>query len=274
MVSMDMVMQGGALCVLLLGVLVLPRAPYPRAELLSLVGLSAAGGLITGRLLWWVVANQRRPSGVDVHVLWSFSEGGIGSVGVLVGAMCSALCVMALLDMRKHKEIADFLAPLGMFALGMARLGCMFHGCDFGVELEPQSYLTSLTWLSHLGGRYFPGSAPAWSWFSLTGGLLPDGGTPWLRPFAFVLGVGNLLISIVFFVLFYRRTLPVGWVALGVGCVYSAWRLVLEGWRHDAAGALVSGMNVNQALMACALVVWCGVGVFWLMMARRKKEDV
>jgi phosphatidylglycerol:prolipoprotein diacylglycerol transferase len=116
----------------------------------SLHGLAVAVGVAAGALL--AVRRAREPAPVLVavaavavvslagaHALYRalhggpgrFWSGGLASTGGIAAGLVAAVVVARLLR-RPAAEVLDAVAPAGVLALGIGRIGCFLAGCCYG----------------------------------------------------------------------------------------------------------------------------------------------
>ncbi len=101
------------------------RRARDRAGVLVAVAVSAVAALAGAHALFHAL--HAGPGG-----LWS---GGLSSMGGIVATVATT-CVMARLTRRPAVELLDVLAPAGLLALGIGRVGCFLAGCCYGVPTE------------------------------------------------------------------------------------------------------------------------------------------
>ncbi len=245
--------QGGALMAAMTLVMLWPRPPAPRDELLAGAGFCALGAGVGARLVWAIAAALRGERLWWDALTAGVWEGGFSSFGALGGA----LFVMAMIHHRwraSRAQLADFFVPIGLGSLALARLGCVAHGCDFGA-IMPDGW-------ESFGMHYHDAHAPAWQWFSSQGGLLADGGTPALAPMSLWLSGATILGVIVWSAraLASHRAWQHGLLAARLITTYGVIRAVGELWRHPGAGAHLGEVNVNLvlalAMTMAGLVMW------------------
>lgn len=245
----DDLLQGGALLLALF--LVWWRAPHQgfpsRYDLLAILGIACVGGALGGRLLWWVAASLRAEVTSLTPLVALPPDAGFSSLGVLGGAAMAGLLVIVFGGYRKHLWlILDFLSPIFFLSLAVARLGCLAHGCDFGVEMPRDIPLLTV--------RYHDPHSFAWQWFDARRSLDLDGTTPPLFALALWSSVGTL--ALVTSVSLARRRWPTPWqagshtTALLLG--YALYRFLLEGARHPSSQAFLTRaeiVSVSRAML-------------------------
>jgi len=196
-------------------VLALRRARDPTSVLAAVAAVTVAA-LVGAHALFLVLRGGR--GGV-----WT---GGLASTGGVAAGLAAA-ALAARFARRPVLEVLDAIAPAGLLALGIGRLGCFLGGCCYG---RP----TALPW-----GVVFPGLGP-----------------PARHPLQLYSAAADLAVL----VLLPRRSAPTGVVAccacLGLGIV----RAGLE-WLRDAGttDALVPGVVTlpQAAALLLALGALC-----------------
>lgn len=118
-------------------VLAVRRAPVPGAALAAVAFITVAA--LAGAHLWFHLFHGGGGG------LWS---GGLASTGGIAAGL-GATVVAARLTRRPVRELLDVIAPAGLLALGVGRVGCFLAGCCWG---QP----TELPW-----GIVFPELGPA-----------------------------------------------------------------------------------------------------------------
>lgn len=217
-------------------------------DLFALFGLAGVVALLGARAAWVVVALARGASLGIEHVFGL--EGGFGSIGAL-GALGALLVwgVPSLLGPRADRlALADDFVLAGFAALGVARLACVWRGCDFGVA--------SSTWPPAMS--YHEHAAPA---VAVLGAGVPT------APMALYLSCWTL--GAVAAVWLLGERLSPGRAARAVLVLYLTGRALIESLRHPLAGAHVDGVNVNQISCIVALVCVILVSHFIFLRAGR-----
>lgn len=152
----------------------------------------------------------------------------------------------------------DALVLAGLSGLGLARVGCLSNGCDFG-------RLTDVPWALHYG----PGTAAYMQ--HLKSGLIAWGAPESLgvHPFALYLSLGVLIITLTGTAMLWTRRVPPGRVGLGCGMGYLVVRFLVE-WARDPATVLEiwAGFNVHH-LLAILGVLLC-IAAIALQQHRRR----
>jgi phosphatidylglycerol:prolipoprotein diacylglycerol transferase len=196
--------------------LALRRARDPASALAAVAAVTVAA-LLGAHVLILLLSGER--GGV-----WT---GGLASTGGVAAGLAAA-ALMARLARRPTLEILDAIAPAGLLALGIGRLGCFLAGCCYG---RP----TALPW-----GVVFPA-------------LGPPARHP-LQLYSAAADVGLVL-------LLAGRSAPSGIVACRACAGFGIVRAALESLRDPAAtDALVRGAVTLPQAAALALAG----GALWL----------
>jgi phosphatidylglycerol:prolipoprotein diacylglycerol transferase len=153
--------------------------------------------------------------------LWT---GGLSSTGGIAAALAT-IWVAARATDRPPLALLDALAPAGLLALGIGRIGCFLAGCCYGVA-------TDLPW----------------------GVVFPDLGPPARHPLQLYAAAGDL--GLVF--LLPGRDAPAGRVTRAVAIGFGVLRAGLETLRDPAAADLVAGGPLTLAQAAALLLAAAG----------------
>ncbi|MFP4598688.1 MAG: prolipoprotein diacylglyceryl transferase family protein [Persicimonas sp.] len=232
----------------------------PLSDVTALFGLSVVSAAVGSRLCWvmldpaagWTMLLEHPMAIVDL------SRGGHNSFGALGGA---ALAVglwykdLWLEDGRRGAasrgvgatralSMLDALVPAGLAGLSMARLGCLFDGCDFGRA-------TALGWaVQHSQGTR------AFAWHAQQG--LVEAGAQWsaaVHPFGAYLAAGTLLIAAVAVAALASTEVTPGRVATWAASAYLILRLVVEWTREPTTASIgIAGASAHQLLAVAGLV--------------------
>lgn len=95
-------------------------------------------GVLGARLLDLVIYRDvyfGRSDGSGLSVVASAAQGGLVYYGGLVGGFL-CLVVWAHFKRKPLADVADFVAPLVILALGVTRIGCFLNGCCFGIPAD------------------------------------------------------------------------------------------------------------------------------------------
>src|SRR5438094_7074243 len=198
------------------GALLVARRTPGQASGLVTAALVAVAALVGAHRLFRALHGG--PDGV-----WS---SGLASMGG-IGAGIAAACVAAWISRRPAREVLDAVAPGGLLALGIGRIGCFLAGCCYG---RP----TALPW----------------------GVVFPALGAPARHPLQLYSAASDLLLCL----LLPRRSHAVGAVArrgcIGFGCL----RAALETLRDPATTDVLPGgwLTLPQAAaLLLALAAGC-----------------
>jgi phosphatidylglycerol:prolipoprotein diacylglycerol transferase len=167
--------------------------------------------------------------------------GGLASMGGVVAGLLAAP-VLARLCAVRLPTLADALAPAGLLALGIGRLGCFLAGCCYGSPTE-------LPW----------------------GVVFPDLGHLPRHPLQLYSAAADVAISCAV----ARRPGPPGAAAARTLGAFAAARFALEWLRDPAATDRLPGVGVTLA-QACCVALWVAarpwrhrpVGGLWRYRAR------
>ncbi len=147
----------------------------------------------------------------------------------------------------------DLLAPAAGIGIAVARVGCWFAGCCFGMP-------TTLPW----GVHYPPGSNAHIAYVGTTGSFFSSvDGPPAVHPiplYEIAVAVSGVVIAL----WVWHRFVATGRWSSGSAAVsfvlwYAGWRAVLETMRHESATSLLPGWGWQTVFLAIA-----AVGVVWL----------
>lgn len=243
----------------------------PLSEVLALFGLSVVAAAVGSRISWvmldpavgWAMIFEHPMAIVDLSRGGHNSFGALGGAALAVGLWYKDLWRAGTRrDRRSDRSprgshgvralsMLDALVPAGLAGLSMARLGCLFDGCDFGKT-------TALPWAVHHspGTRAFAAHAEQ--------GLV-EAGAQWsvaVHPFGAYMAAGTLLIAAVAVAVLAKTEVASGRVAAWAASAYLALRLVVEWTREPTTASMaIPGSSVHQllavaGLAAVALVVW------------------
>jgi prolipoprotein diacylglyceryltransferase len=204
---------------------------------LALCGVAAAiGGRAWALGAWWL------GEGGGATWMWDpFSPAGYASAGAFAGAALATGVHRVVFGAEETARVLDVVTPGGFFALGAARLGCLFEGCDVG-------RLTEAPW-----AVAYPRGHVVWS-EQLARGVI-DSSAQWstaLHPFALYVAIPTAFVAIVSVAF---RAPAAGQRTLLVASAYGMIRLVAEFFR-DGPALIHSGHGV-------AIAVLVGVWVWW-----------
>lgn len=229
-----------------------PRARMARADAFSLFGLAGVFGVVCARLFWWC-AQWLSSSPPDFTSLYSPS-GGFASVGALTGCALAWGAMFGKESPERQRAALDLFVPAGLVALGVARLGCLARGCDFGVHTE-----------GAFAVAYSHPSTPAVVELVARGELV-GGQTASLIPLPLYLSFVSTFAAL-FAVLVASRWRKPGRCAMIAASLYVIGRAFVEAWRHPASAPMLGGMNLNQWAM---MIFAFGVMVTWYVWERKR----
>lgn len=239
----------------------------PLSDVMALFGLSVVAAAVGSRLSWvmldpavgWAIIVEHPMAVIDLSRGGHNSFGALGGAAIAVGLWYKDAWFQ---DRRADTSsrgshgaqalsMLDALVPAGLAGLSMARLGCLFDGCDFGRA-------TVLPWAVHHspGTRAFAAHVEQ--------GLV-EAGAQWsatVHPFGAYLAAGTLLIAAVAVAVLARVKVAPGRVATWAASAYLGLRLVVEWTREPTASSMnIAGSSVHQllavaGLAAVALIIW------------------
>ncbi len=176
-------------------------------------------------------------------------KSGVSSLGVYAGAMVG-VGLWAWLRKQPLQAYCDATAPSLLLGAGMARLGCLMHGCDFGTVTT-----AALPWAMR-----YPQDSPAFRFLTRHQMIDPFRavGLP-MHPFALYEALPVMLAAAVMLKWPKLTGQAPGQRAAAAGAIYCAVRAVAEHFRGDAVD-LLAGVSLLQVL--CALAA-AGFAALW-----------
>jgi prolipoprotein diacylglyceryltransferase len=215
---------------------------------LALFSASVVAAIVGARLLWCVAAPEaglavvlRQPA-----LVWHPLEGGFASLGAMAGAAAVAWLSTSEWSWTRRWAMADAFVPSGLVGLGVARLGCLSNGCDFGAAVG---------W----GIRYAPGT-PAYQWH-VEQGLVEAGAVESAATFPLPIIMAGACAFLAVAGIVAMPTARYGRTAVFAACGYFCVRMLAETFRSPATVETIWGpLNVNHLL---ALVGLLGTVVLW-----------
>lgn len=187
-------------------------------------------------------------------------EGGLVAYGGFLGGLFGGW-----LYWRKRQVSllvwGDLAAPVLGLGLGLTRIGCYLHGCDFGRPLSAGAP----EWLRALGT--FPEGSPAYLQ-ALAHGLSRTARTSLpVHPTQLYESLGGFVLFAVALLVWRRRAFR-GQALLAVTVLYGVLRFLLEWVRDDPQRGAAFGLSTSQ-LISLFLVPWAG----WLYLTRLRRTD-
>ena len=192
-------------------------------------------GIVGSRLVYLITFPDEFHSLADFFKIW---QGGLVFYGGFIAAVAT---ILGCLWWKKQRilPVLDVLAP--SLALGhvFGRIGCVLHGCCYGVALKNQE-----AWY---GIAYPPDSPPC---------SIAPAGTKFL-PIQLI-EAANLLAIFVILSLFFTKRKAAGQVTALYLVLYSVARFVDEFWRGDMGGqgALTNAQWISVGLFFGGLIVF------------------
>ncbi len=226
------------------------------------------GVWLSAMVAWWVGDGQRRwdrlmiwgwvvaaAFGGGVAMTWLMGGVGLSSrggavvvFGVLVGALGIAWRQGPGSVERVWRE-CDWMAPSLLTGLSVARLGCLWEGCDIGRPTE-----SSLAVVHPPGTRGFEAQVLAYDVSPLASAGME------VHPFALYLGGWGLMCAVIGGV-WRRRARRRGEAAVVTLMTFGAGGALIEGLREPALAWTVSGVLLYPAMyisgaLAVSLLWW------------------
>ena len=199
----------------------------------SVWGLLA--GIVGSRLAYLIRFPEEFHGLTDFFKIW---QGGLIFYGGLIGAVAT---ILGYLWWKKQRivPVLDVLAPSLALGHAFGRVGCILHGCCYGLVLKNQQ-----AWY---GLAYPPDSPPC---------SVAPAGTKFL-PIQLI-EAANLLAVFVILTLFFKKRKAPGQVTALYLVLYAVARFVDEFWRGDAKNAevLSTAQWISVGLFFAGLVMW------------------
>lgn len=180
-------------------------------------------------------------------------ELGLSSLGAIFGGGLAALLLPKQLGMRRDGTL-DLLIPAALAGLGVARLGCLLQGCDFGSVTESPLAVT------------YPSGTRAWTYHVAAFGhpLVSRESLP-VHPFGLYLGLWGIASAALGWWL-RRRDAPPGRAGLASGAVFLAGGGIIEWLREPlTVPHYASGLSIYP------LIYIAGAGLLFLLWRRPSK---
>ena len=219
---------------------------YSRQEALLTALLAIAGGMAGAILLRpiirlpEIIINWERYSRVPVGDFFSWLFGELVFYGGLIGG-----AITVILFCRHFKmsviPISDIYAPALPLGHAFGRLGCLFAGCCYGIEVSPTNPFAII----------YPERADGLAAFSA------PAATPVLA-LPLIEACGNILIACIVF-LFQRKSKTAGRGIAVYGILYSILRFTLEFFRGDLVRGVYGGISTSQIIsmvVITASILW------------------
>ncbi len=246
--------------------------------LIGEVGLESTLWVSVGTLVFlgWVLfaapSGQRRDvlAAFGLIVAGAFSGGlahgfiasgglALSSLGALAGG-AAGLALSALVWRWRTLEMADLVVPGGIAGLAVARLGCLFDGCDFGRPAQVGMAVI------------YDRDTRAWAYHVVEYELSPASPVSLaVHPFAAYLAIWGL-ISAAMGEVIRRRTGTAGYGALTGAALFLVGGGVIEWWREPATVP-----NLVEGLSVYPFIYWIGAAVVVVMgwnLTRNKPQDL
>jgi phosphatidylglycerol:prolipoprotein diacylglycerol transferase len=192
-------------------------------------------GIVGSRLAYLIRYPDEFNGLADFFKIW---QGGLVFFGGLIAAVAT---ILGYLCWKKQRilPVLDVLAPALALGHAFGRVGCVLHGCCYGVVLKNQQAWYGLT---------YPDGSPPCS--------VAPAGTRFL-PIQLIESA-NLLAVFVILTLFFKRRKAAGQVTALYLVLYALARFVDEFWRGDAKdpSALSTAQWISVALFFAGLLLW------------------
>ena len=213
------------------------RIPVAPETVVDLALVALVSGFVGARVFYaaqfW---GYFREAPIDVLKLW---QGGIVLYGGLIGGLIG-FSIFIRIRRLPFVPLLDLFMPAVALAQGFGRIGCFLNGCCFGIE-------THLPW-----GARFP--------------LLNNP----VHPTQLYESVCCfLLFGVLFFLLFRRKHLKNGMVALSYFILYPTGRFFIEFLRGDHRRIWLS-LTVSQWIGLVIFSLSLSIFVFWAVYDRKK----
>lgn len=239
-----------------------PNSGWTKNEVENLLYIGFVGVFIGGRLGYVFFYNL--PLFLDDPLyLFKVWDGGMSFHGGLIGVIC-AMMWFAHRTRRRFLQVADFVAPLIPFGLGMGRIGNFINGELWGrVTLDtPWAFLFPRSQSEDIQlAAQDPSLLPILEQY----GVLPRHPSQLYEMF---------LEGIVLFLilnLFVRKPRPMGSVSGLFLIGYGAFRIIVEFFRQpDAQLGLFGGISMGQILSIPMIII----GVLMIMWAYKYGKNI
>jgi phosphatidylglycerol:prolipoprotein diacylglycerol transferase len=193
-------------------------------------------------------------SSMSAGDILSFIFGDMVFYGAMIGGIVGLFvyCRMFKKSFLSMLDLGAAVLPLG-HAFG--RIGCVFAGCCYGIEVEH----------SHPLAMVYPGY-PEWMEHS----VLAPSGVPLLAvpameaAFLFILFAANAAI--------FKRSSNRGLCTSVYFLAYGTWRFIIEFFRGDALRGVYNGLSTSQYVAICLIIA--GVILLFLINRKNRKSDL
>ena len=230
---------------------------YSRQEAFLTALIAVAGGMAGAILLKpimklpGVIINWDRYSQAPIGEFLSWFFGELVFYGGLIGGTLSVILYCRFFKMPVI-DICDIFAPAVLVGQAFGRVGCLFAGCCYGIEVSPNNPLAII---------YPPRTD------SLTSLAAPTGVPVLALPL--IEATGNIIIACIVMLL-QRKSKTKGIGAAVYGILYSVFRFTLEFFRGDLVRGVYGGISTSQIISIIVLAV----SVLWLVFISRKRRKM
>jgi len=251
-----MLVMAGVVALALFVVVARHRSLLSRSRIAAAAAF-AAGALMGARVLGtlngdWSVEALFAPTAHGFSI-WGGVAGGVIAVAVFAGVYDRAARDRGR-PLFDTGTFSDLLAPAVGAGIAVARVGCWFAGCCFGLP-------TTLPW----GVHYPPGSNAHIAYVGTQGSLFSSlEGPPAVHPIP-LYEIAVALSGVVIALWVWRRFVRTGRLSPGSSAAafviwYAGWRAILESVRHESAASLLPGWGWQIVFGAI-----CAAGIVWLV---------
>jgi phosphatidylglycerol:prolipoprotein diacylglycerol transferase len=219
---------------------------YSRQEAILTALIAIAGGVAGAILLRPVIRlpdiiiNWERYSKVPVGEFFSWLFGELVFYGGLIGGAIAVILYCRYFKMSVIR-ISDIFAPALPVGHVFGRIGCLFAGCCYGIEVSPSNPLAII----------YPQRADGLA------AVTAPVGIP-LLALPLIEAGGNIIIACI--VLFFqRKTKSAGRGIAVYGILYSVFRFILEFFRGDQLRGVYGGISTSQIIsfvVITASILW------------------
>jgi len=228
---------------------------FPRSEAILAALIGIAGGVTGSVLLRPIIRLPELIINWDKYTKIPLSEflpwffGELVFYGGLIGGV-----VALILYCRGFKlsflRLTDIIAPALPVGHAFGRVGCLFAGCCYGIEVSPLNPLAII----------YPQRTDGLE------ALTAPAGTP-LLALPLIEACGNIFIACII-MLFQRKNKTAGLGVAVYGILYSVFRFTLEFFRGDTLRGVYSGVSTSQII---SMVIFA-VSILWLIYVTRKSR--
>jgi len=231
---------------------------FSRQDALLLALIAIAGGIAGAVLLRPiiklpdVIINWENYSKVPIGEFLAWFIGELVFYGGLIGGTVAVILYCRYFSMA-IAYIADIFAPALPIGHAFGRIGCLFAGCCYGVEVSP----------SNIFAITYPVRTDEFA------ALAPPAGTPILATPAIEAG-GNIIIACIVILFLYKNKAAGRGIAV-YGMLYSILRFVLEFFRGDLVRGVYGGISTSQII---SIFVFVASAIWFVYMSYKRRAVV